>query len=175
MVSRDQWPQPNDASEARVIENVRRFGCHIVTVECEIGRGIPDFGYSVGFFAQHSQPEVLVLGVSSQTAGRILNEVNQRIEAGFVIDPGGSADALYEGKAFQFRPIEPHIAVDYLGFAFWFYRHIPRCEFPIVQAIWPDRTGRFPGDPNCHPKVVEIQRVKAIEEGGRTRRYRQPR
>jgi hypothetical protein len=34
----------------------------------------------------------------------------------------------------------------HLGYALWFYCGM---GFPVLQVVWPDRSGHFPWDPKC--------------------------
>jgi hypothetical protein len=44
----------------------------------------------------------------------------------------------------EFRPVDPKWVKHLMGWALWYYAGT---EFPVLQAVYPDRENRFPGEP----------------------------
>jgi hypothetical protein len=175
MLSSDKWPVAKDADETRVVRNVKTHGCHITTVAFDLDYDTPDYVHSVGFYARFDQPEVIVMGVSAQTGGRAVNELNRRFATGLRIQNGDLIAGLFEGRDALVSSVDVTDASAYIDWLLWFYTAI-RCDFPLVQILWPDKQGRFPSNPDCHPSVRKAQLLRRIQnEDSLTRRYRQPR
>ena len=80
------------ANDKRVTEDVREYGCHVISVfDPEEKR--PNFSYSVGIFETSGVPEALVVGLSPELGGSIVNAYNRQVRAGAEFQRG----KLYEG------------------------------------------------------------------------------
>ena len=175
MLPSEKWPVPRDTHETRVVQNVRKYGCHVTTVACDLDYGTPDYVHSVGFYARFDRPEVIVMGVSAQAGAKAVNELRRRFASGWTIQGGDVIEGLFEERKAYVQDVDVTDASAYIDWLLWFYTPI-RCMFPFVQILWADKEGRFPSDPECHPSVREIQMLRRIEEeDSRTKRYRQPR
>jgi hypothetical protein len=153
------WPEPDDAGDLRIIKDVIECGCHIVAVEKELGH--PEFVYSIGLYLNYLQPEVTIVEMSHQAAGRAINRIAARLKKGEVFTCGVPFEGLHESVPLMFRELSMEEHTDELGFAIWFYcSRSGRLRFPIYQALWPDRSGRFPSDDQCDPRVIAAQDLK---------------
>jgi hypothetical protein len=59
----------------------------------------------------------------------------------------------------KLRPVrDPASYREHVGYARWFYRGD---EFPLLQLVWPDKAGRFPGEPGANPALARQQPLLA--------------
>ena len=153
------WPDPDDAGDLRVIKNVIECGCHIVAVEKEVGH--PEFAYSIGLYLNYLHPEVIVVEMGHAVAGRAINRIVSHLKAGGDLKTGTPYDEFHDTAPLMFRELAMADHTEELGFAIWFYCSRSRgLRFPVYQAMWPDRSGRFPSDAECDPRVVRAQTLK---------------
>jgi len=132
-------PEPRDKHEQNALDDVQRYGLHIVNV-LEEGK-LPGFAYTVGLYRTFQHPEVLVYGLSQDRAHQILNDLADNLRAGKRYVAGGTFDDLLEGYSCTFRVVpRPHYR-EHLGWASWFNETI---DFPALQLIYPDNEGRWP-------------------------------
>jgi hypothetical protein len=129
--------------DKRSISNVETFGCGIIHVErksCEVG---PDWSFTFGIYDTCGQPEVIVVGLPRETAGYVLNEAAKLLREGVNLAEGRCSD-IFEKVDCEFRPVDPKWLPPLMGWALWYYGGE---KFPVLQAIYPDRENRFPGEP----------------------------
>jgi len=153
------WPDPDDAGDLRVIKNVIECGCHIVAVEKEVGH--PEFAYSIGLHLNYLSPEIIVVEMDRAMAGRVINRIAAHLKTGNTLNCGAPYEGFYDSAPLMFRELRMADHTEELGSAIWFYcsRSHGR-TFPVYQAMWPDRAGRFPSDAQCDPRVVRAQALK---------------
>ena len=153
------WPDPEDAGDLRLIKNVVECGCHIIAVEKEAGH--PEFAYSIGLYLNYLQPEVVIVEVDPAPAGRVINRIAAHLKSGGTLTCGVPYDGFHDSASLMFRELRMAEHTEELGFAIWFYCSRSRgLNFPVYQAMWPDRSGRFPSDARCDPRVVRAQSLK---------------
>jgi hypothetical protein len=153
------WPDPDDAGDLRIIKNVIECGCHIIAVEKELGH--PEFAYSIGLHLNYLHPEVVVVEMDRALAGRSINRIAERLKTGERFSCGVPYEGLHDSLPLVFRELRMEDHTDELGFAIWFYcSRSSGLRFPVCQAMWPDRSGRFPTDPQCDPGVIRAQKLR---------------
>ena len=153
------WPDPDDAGDLRLIKNVIECGCHIIAVEKEAGH--PEFAYSIGLYLKYLQPEVIIVEMDRAAAGRAINRIAEHLKNGGALRGGVPYDGFHDSAPIMFRELRMAEHTEELGFAIWFYCSRSReLTFPVYQALWPDRSGRFPSDAQCDPRVVRAQSLK---------------
>ena len=85
----------------------------------------------------------------------MLNEVGDRIKQGARYASGDSLDEVIDGYPVRLREVERRASFeDHVGYALWFYAGKP---FRLFQVVWPDKDGRFPGEPGCWEELKERQ------------------
>ncbi len=135
-----ELPQPEDAFDERMLEHIRRLGWGVVHVpEDEEG---PGFSFSVGFYYSWQHPELFIMGLEPEKAHAILAIAAENIGEGRHYEEGRSTEDFLSGYSCHLRGIPREKYPDFLGYARWLYRGD---DFPALQALWPDRAGRFPG------------------------------
>ncbi|MBS1672402.1 MAG: DUF4262 domain-containing protein [Actinobacteria bacterium] len=144
-----QRPTPEEVAEWLVEENrrtaqiIRRHGVFIQYVGSDDVRRSTAFAYTVGLFGL-GHPELLVLGLSSSTAGSLLNTVAERVRAGADLSPG---------QVLEFEEWTHRVAVEVLPnpaqilfAANSYYQRPDEASVPAYQLSYDDRDGRFPWD-----------------------------
>ena len=121
------------------------------------GEGGPPFAHTVGLSQTFDHPEVLVYGLPEQLAGKILNGVGQRINAGDPPPVGTRVPDVINHYDVVFIPMVDGPGTDDVIIldAMWEGR-----SERVVQLVWPDQHGRFPWDPECDPDIVRNQPVR---------------
>lgn len=153
------WPDPDDAKDLRLIKNVIEHGCHIIGVEREVGH--PEFAYSIGLYLNFLHPEVMIVEMDASTAATAINRIVARLKSGEKFSCGVPYEGLHDAVPLLFRELRMEDHLDELGFAIWFYCSRSRgLRFPVYQAMWPDRSGRFPSDTDCDPAVAKRQTLR---------------
>lgn len=149
----------HDENERRVIEDVQKFGWHIVGVEDD-PEG-PAFAYSIGIYHTLKQPEIIIFGLNSMaTMVRIVNAIGEEMRKGTKFEDWTESDQILEGYSCMFRHVHDGFYTKYLGFAIWFYRPD---YFPVLQCVWPDRQGRYPWQPEFSAELYPRQPILARE------------
>lgn len=124
--------------DERTISNVETFGCEVVQVKRSSAG--PGWSYTLGVYDTCGQPEVVTVGLREETAQFLLNEAAGRLRSGVDLSAGRHRDMVGEVEC-EFRPVDPKWVRHLMGWAIWYY---DRGEFPVLQAVYPDRENRFP-------------------------------
>ena len=132
-------PRARDKHEQKAVDDVQRYGLHIVNV-LEEG-DFPGFAYTVGVYRTFEHAEILIYGLRKDRAHQILNDLADNLRAGKRYVAGETYDDLLEGLSCTFRIIPQTHYGEHLGWATWFNETI---DYPAVQLIYPDREGRWP-------------------------------
>jgi hypothetical protein len=132
-------PTPRDQHEQKAVDDVQRYGLHIVHVLAE--GDLPPFAYTVGLYRTFGHPEILIYGLPKDGAHRLLNHLADNLRAGKRYTVGETSDDLLDGYVCTFRLVPPAHYREHLGWASWF-NESP--EFPTFQLVYPDREGRWP-------------------------------
>jgi len=153
------WPDPDDSSDLRIVKDVVEYGCHIVAIQKEVGH--PELAYSIGLYLNYQQPEIMIVEMDRAAAGSAINRISAHLKKGERLDCGIPYKGFHDKVPLMFRPLRMEDYTDELGFAIWFYcSKSGGLSFPVYQAMWPDRAGRFPSDPQCYSRVVQAQALK---------------
>lgn len=147
--------------ERRIIANVQKYGCHITSVASAADEEWePPFSYSVGFIETVGQPEVIVLGLSSELRQAMINDLLDKCRDGLALDDWARIDDLLDGHQVVARTVCPQFIVrEYLNSAMWYEgRRTGRDLDRVMQLVWPGaNNGLFPWDENCSEIVREYQ------------------
>src|SRR5262249_23556995 len=138
--------------QADIRDDIRRCGRSVL---CVGEPGSPPFAYTIGNWDK-GLPELLLIGT---THGSPLNELSQEMikrdcafEQGELVHLGGkfpvkiitaneSARTDYTIQAGQYHGTE---------------------DYPVQQVLIPDRSGRFPDEPECQRPYCEIPVLRAM-------------
>jgi len=141
-----------DESERKTVDDVERYGLHVIIIPSE--EGMPGWAFSIGLHHNFGHPELVVFGLKPEIAHWLLNEVARRISDGERFAPGDEADGLLEGVRCTFREVRPRWYHPFLGWMNWFYDGE---EIPVLQCIWPDHDQRYPWDAAFRADWVKTQ------------------
>src|SRR5262245_56622172 len=74
-----EW-RPEDELDHRIYHTVRRHGCSVISVESSATS--PEYTYTAGLYHNFLHPEILIMGLHSDTAGSIAGKLRQSAIAG---------------------------------------------------------------------------------------------
>lgn len=148
-----------DEDEQRVIDDVNRYGWHIVGIEDGPG---PPFAYSVGIYHTLAQPEFIIFGLGTTTMVQIINTIGDEMRKGATFEDWHESDQILDGHSCIFRKVEPDRYPEFVGYARWFYRSD---DFPVLQCLWPDNVGRYPWQPEVSLEFFDRQPILGLRHG----------
>jgi len=137
-----------DADERKCIDDVARFGLHIMHIDP--GEDDDGFSFSIGLFETFEHPDVIVFGQQDYWRGAMLNALADEIRAGRRFEEGPPYDGLIGGYSVVFRALRTEQSYEnYLGWNVWYYHTALKRETraPVLQLVWPDLNHIFPGSP----------------------------
>jgi hypothetical protein len=156
-----------------VVGNVEAHGWHIAGVHADTRNAWPQYAYTVGFEDSLAHPEVIVLGLSHEAAGGLLNAVGARIrEKGELAVETRYTDLLENGLELAFVETAEAPARELMRIANWYYEAIsPRAggRYRALQLVWPDPNGVFSWEPGFDARYTELQPLltnRAASDGG---------
>ena len=150
-------PIAEDEPDRKLLSDIARVGWHLVAVQ-EDDDG-PPYVFSVGLYHSFDQPEIMIIGLDQETAGRLVNNVGKLMQAGSDFHAKHVNNEIADGFPMGFRAVEKEYYGEYLGYALWFYESF---EFPVLQMLWPDKQSRFPWNDNCEETCRSVQRLEII-------------
>jgi hypothetical protein len=130
--------QELEADEAKLLDDIEKYGCHIIQVRPE--HGILGWSYTIGICDVLKQPELIVVGLKDNTAQSLLNEAAHRLEKGVNLLQGTQVDLLANVEC-EFKQVANRWLRQLMGYAIWFY---DGDEFPALQCVYPDLNNRLP-------------------------------
>jgi Domain of unknown function (DUF4262) len=157
MLDKFEWPKIEDEGDEVVVRNVRKHGCHIVSIT----DGEPPYEFSIGLFLNYDQAELIIFGLEANDSVGVINSVRDRAAAGRKYLAGEICDDLLIESRICFIDAPFPAFVDYMGIAIWFYRKLPR-PFPCLQMVWSDRNGLFPWNPGYDERLKGYQPLLKI-------------
>ncbi|MBK6922880.1 MAG: DUF4262 domain-containing protein [Deltaproteobacteria bacterium] len=150
-----------DAAEKKALEDIERFGCHVIHVLPE--GDLPGFSYSVGVQKSVGAPEVIVLGLGREIAHSIVNEYNTRVRGGERFLPGRFYDGFLEGFEVTFERVHRGHYREHLGWDLWLHKGD---AFDALQLVYPTTSGVWPWDP-VEPNLFRARQPLLTASGGR--------
>lgn len=133
------------ANDERVTNDVRQFGCHVISV-FDPEEKSPYFSYSIGIFETSRAPEVIVVGLKPSLGGQMVNDYNRRVRAGAVFERGRLYDGFLEGFPVYIEPARRSSLTEYTLGCDRYYKGAP---YPVVQIVWPSTAGVWPWQANA--------------------------
>lgn len=162
-----EWQDPEDDGDRKMFRDILEHGCQVIAVEA--GPRSPDFAYSVGLYLNFLHPEILIMGVSSQSSLKAINQIRREAASGGTVREGDERMDLFEvARPVKFTTVAKERYFEYLAYAAWFYRSLlyrvsppMQHKFPVLQALWSDKNLLYPDNPKCDAKVRKIQTLVA--------------
>jgi hypothetical protein len=144
-----------DRPDSKFLEIVDKFGWHVMGVAPRVGDDGINFSYSTGLFFHFQHPEILLFGINTDAALRIINYIGQQVRGGTVFEANKEYEGIYDGGVkCQFRKVHAAHYNEYVGWSQWFYEG---SDFPILQCFWPDERGLFPWEKGFDHEVAGLQ------------------
>ncbi|MEL6732302.1 MAG: DUF4262 domain-containing protein [Bacteroidota bacterium] len=134
--------------EASILETIEAHGVFIAFIESD-GYN-PSFGYSIGLFKQFQHPELIVMGLDSESTGAMIQNAKNEIEQGTRFMEGVNFPNFLVDYPVRFLSVDKAYYPDYLGYAGWYNQQ--SVNFPTLQMVWPDRDGFFPWEPEFNER-----------------------
>ena len=175
--------QTSSAAQRRIAASVASHGFAIMAVGygqcmepgcCGGQRSRQPWAYSIGF-VERGETELVLLGLDVLSAHDGMSWVFDRSTMGFSV-PVNAIDPLDKiGLKLVDVPFD-WLATDPGRMAMWFVHYDSgpfSSQAPDVrQILWADKSGRFPDDPQCDPKVVAAQPVLSVDPIGYPKPYK---
>lgn len=103
--------------------------------------------YTVGMIDKFKHPELMIHGLSAGRSDELLRSaVNLLFDGKRLDEPSRTYEKIVRNLAVMSIDVDPSNFPDWLGQAFEYHG----VELKVVQLLWPDVTGRFPGYPGYH-------------------------
>jgi hypothetical protein len=116
----------------------------------------PPFVYTRGLTTHHNHPELIILGLQSKTAYPILHKIVAEIKKGRSFYDDVKYEDIIEGLLIAVRKVHTTQHEMYLADAMAYCRQNEKILI-AKQVFWPDKSGFFPFEINCDPKVAALQ------------------
>jgi hypothetical protein len=131
-----------EACMRAVSDDIRAFGWSVSAV---MGDAIaPPWAYTIGLWLGYQGPELTMFGLPVEHMTIILNAIGERIARGAVIEAGDVIDGICP-CSLSLRPVrDSGRSTSLFAVSDRFHGYV---RPPVLQVTWPDRRGRFPGDP----------------------------
>jgi hypothetical protein len=146
-----------------ILGNIERHGWHIAGVNADTRNDFPQYAYTVGFGDTLAHAEVIVIGLSHESAGMLLNAVGERIrQHGRLETDTRYTDLLSNGLGLSFVEAAEDRARDLMRLANWYYEaasHRTGTRYRVLQLVWPDSDGRLPWEPGYDTRFNHVQPV----------------
>ena len=125
-----------------VTDDIRTSGWSVSAV---LGDEIaPPWAYTIGLWLGYQGPELAMFGLPVEHMTIILNSVGERIANGALIEAGDQLDGICP-CSLAVRPVRASWrSTSLFAICDRYYGYV---RPPCLQVVWPDRRGRYPGDP----------------------------
>lgn len=124
----------------KLLKDVEKHGWLVLQI---VDNELPSYSYTVGLFKKFGHPELVISGLSGETAQAILNDIGYDIAKGIIREPEHSYDDVLEGYPCLFKSVPASKYDDYFGRANVYYQG---SDYPVLQCVLPDGKKRFPDD-----------------------------
>lgn len=139
----DAWTI-TDGHEEFIKHHVKETGWAVKLIDGD-DDGAAAFAYTVGLYRNYQHPELIVFGLDLHLMHAMLNICGEKIRDGEPLPTDKPIAGILEGHDVRTRHVRATTSYDdHLGYAIWFY---DGRDFPVLQLIWPDKSGQFPDAP----------------------------
>jgi hypothetical protein len=139
---------------------------------------LPGFAYTVGL-SNHSQPELMVIGLPAQSAHYILNKMAEKAMANTLPNPRGLVHEVASMPLSLRQDDDEATMGELCRFAQQWSQEQRGRPCGVMQVIYPDEAGKFPWEPGCDQRMVALQdpTILKMAQMGRDAedQYRHPR
>jgi hypothetical protein len=133
-----------DRADAFIERHIRDTGWAVQLIPEGEGEDELAFAYTAGLFHNYGHAELILFGLDLEVMHAVLNDCGELVKSGRKLEPGQKLGGLLEGDyELLFREVKaPQSYKQHVGYALAFYKGR---DFPLLQVVWPDAQGRFPG------------------------------
>lgn len=155
-------PNDLDPADRKMLDIIERHGWLVLKIAPD--KGSEDdraFAFTIGLSTTFGWPELICIGLDRGKMGKLLNAAVEAIRrTGHPPKTGDLLHGAAEGYAMKLVRFPEQQFPSHLGTAIWYAAHVglPFDRLTCLQLTWPDRNGKFPGDPDCIAEVAELQR-----------------
>lgn len=150
--SQCQHPGPGDMVRT-IRRNVHKRGWHFTGVLSD-GMAVP-YVYTTGLYRTWGHPELVITGLPAEVAPGLVADVADRVADGRVFKAMDIVNGIVVGFPVHLRQVPP---AGWPGMPFTGSRMFYDGQLPaVLQIVWPDKHGRFPGQPGCDPAIAAVQ------------------
>jgi hypothetical protein len=161
---------------ARQREIIQRVGWTVMMVMGNERQ--PSFAYTVGL-SDHSQPELMVIGLPPESAHFILNGMAKKALANLLPNPRGLVHEVANMPLSLRQDDDEGTMGEICRFAQQWSQEQRGLPCGVTQVIFPDEAGRFPWELGCDPRMVTLQDpailLAAQDDPAAADRYKPPR
>ena len=145
----------HDHLEDTITDAVAEHGWFVAKIEAGESDDEPAFAYTVGLYKTYDHPELICIGLPTDVMHVMLNNCGHLIKTGPKPPVGPPFAEVLDDFKVLLREVRARNSYDeHVGYAIWLNGGR---EFPLLQLVWPDKEGRFPGDPGTHPLMAKKQ------------------
>ena len=140
--------------QAQIHRDIARVGWHVVKVRERTEADEPPFAYTLGLTRTYGHPELMIVGLDLDDMHAVLNDLGDLVKAGRVFASMDEVAEILEGCLCRIAPVA-HSQLDmWVGQALEYYGN---ADVTLLQCLWPDRNGRFPGDADFDERLSLLQ------------------
>ncbi|MBS2537314.1 DUF4262 domain-containing protein [Catenulispora sp. NF23] len=142
-----QW----DPRDREIANNVRTHGWHTMGVT---SHETPDWAYSIGMWHSNGGFDICITGLPAENAMALVAKIARQVRDGRGLGPEKRRQGVIEGYELATRPVHPSWYPAMFGAGLDYFQTPP---WPMLQAVWPDRAGRFPWEEGADPEKRDQQ------------------
>jgi len=141
-----------DQYEQKAIDDIEKYGCHILHVMEE--DGYSSFCYSIGIERTIKYPDLIVIGLNQEIAHWVINEYCNRAKNGEEFHTNQYYENFLEGFKVTFIEVDKKHYKEYLGWGRWYNKGD---DFKMLQMIYPTTSNTWPWDKNAPENISQLQ------------------
>ena len=134
--------------------DIARIGWHVVKVLEGAEADEPPFAYTVGLTRSFGHPELMIVGLDLDDMHAVLNDLGDLVKAGRVFAPMDEIPEILEGCPCRIARVAQHRLDLWVGQSLEYYGSV---DVTLLQCLWPDRNGHFPGDADFDERLSLLQ------------------
>lgn len=137
--------EPLNESEEQLLTTIDKSGWQVTAVFAE--GDSPSFAYSTGIYKSYDKPELLVIGLNTKSAAKLVNLYGAKIKTSkFSYESGNFYSDFLDDWDVYMTDANSKAKTEYTLSSQWYYNGV---EFPLMQCVWPSVKGFWPWDQNA--------------------------
>jgi len=136
-----------------IINQIEAKRWHVISVSGDAEE--VSFAYSVGLYTNFNHPEIIVFGISPESALRVINRIGAQVkEENMRFIPEMYYDEILVDYRATFLPVPKNEYDGRFNIAAWYYDGF---NFPALQLVWPDKNDLFPWEEGYSDEFAKFQ------------------